>query len=176
MKDQTVSLSGDGSTEPVTGQIVGKGGKRKVEGGMGREPEDAQSWSVGKGGRGKVDGGSTAGTCADDPRREVELEFPDWFSAKQEVAAGMLIEGFSTAVAAEAAGVCRSTVWRWMNKDTDFMAFVLSERGKQNSAVKQGGGAVALLTAEAVAKAIERRDGRAAFGLLRALGVVGRKW
>jgi hypothetical protein len=32
MKDQTVSLSGGGSEEPATGQILGKDGKVKVKG------------------------------------------------------------------------------------------------------------------------------------------------
>ena len=72
---------------------------------------------------------------------------PETLSASQGLALAALLSGKTMTSAAQAAGVNRTTVWRWLHDDPDFLAFYNAARSEMASSAEQS---LRLLSARAV--------------------------
>jgi hypothetical protein len=67
-------------------------------------------------------GGRVPLACYEDPPQETTDPTPSKLKVKQQLAITALLGGASQSAAAEAAGVDRSTLYRWMKRDAEFVA------------------------------------------------------
>jgi hypothetical protein len=67
-------------------------------------------------------GGRVPLACFEDPPQETTDPTPSKLKVKQQLAITALLGGASQSAAAEAAGVDRSTLYRWMKRDAEFVA------------------------------------------------------
>jgi hypothetical protein len=67
-------------------------------------------------------GGSLPYACDEKPHEETTDPTPSKLKVKQQLAITALLGGASQSAAAEAAGVDRSTLYRWMKRDAEFVA------------------------------------------------------
>jgi hypothetical protein len=72
---------------------------------------------------------------------------PETLTSAQGIALASLLAGKTMTTAARAAGVNRSTVWRWLHNDPEFIAFYNSARVEMSLSVQQS---LRLISAQAV--------------------------
>ncbi len=99
------------------------------------------------------------------------IAFPPGFPEEQKQALAALLAGASMAGAAQAAGVHRATVKRWLNDGGEFRNTLRVEQGKKLGRARTQARAIAAEAADVVARAIRGGDVRAAIVVLKALGV-----
>lgn len=96
----------------------------------------------------------------------------DRLTVQQHSVLALLASGQSVAAAAETAGICRGTVYRWLNGDPNFKAAYNAWR---RETLELASARLAKLSDEAVgvvAHALQSRDARTAVTVLRGLGLL----
>jgi len=93
-------------------------------------------------------------------------------SPNQLIAIESLISGKSMTAAAEAAGVNRATLWRWLHKDPDFQATLNSYKKDAVEQVQAQLAGLSTLAISAVKKALQAGDAKTGLALLRGLGAL----
>jgi phage terminase small subunit len=106
----------------------------------------------------------------DDPMQHNATEFD--VPANQRLAIEALVAGKNMTAAAQAAGVTRATLWRWMNKDADFQAALNSYKRELFEQVETQAVGLAKLAIEAVEKALREGDAKTGLAVLRGLGML----
>jgi len=86
-----------------------------------------------------------------------------------------LLGGARITAAAEASGVDRTTVHRWLREDWHFQAALNRGRRELKDAIEARLLCLAEQAAETVEQAIQRGDSRAALSLLKGLGLLGKQ-
>jgi hypothetical protein len=92
--------------------------------------------------------------------------------ANQRMAIEALVAGKNMTTSAEAAGVTRATLWRWLNKDPEFQAALNSYKREVCEQVETQTVGLAKLAIEAVENALRSGDARTAIAVLRGLGIL----
>ena len=96
-------------------------------------------------------------------------------SPAQERAAEALVAGSTITAAAEAAGVTRQTVHRWLRESFPFQAYLNAARRDLREEVENRLQALATEAIDAVSHAVREGDARAGLALLRGLGLLDGK-
>ncbi len=94
----------------------------------------------------------------------------DGLSPAQELALDALLAAKSVVEAAQAAGVSRTTLHRWLRDDCVFIASLNESRGALHSHVRTKLLALASAATETVERAISEGDAKTAVALLRGMG------
>lgn len=97
----------------------------------------------------------------------------DMLDTQQVTAIERLISGDTVTAAAAEAGVDRSTVYRWLKEDAEFVAELNRRRSDLLDAVQERLCGAALAAAETVESAVKAGDLQAALVVLRGLGFLG---
>lgn len=92
--------------------------------------------------------------------------------ANQRLAIEALVSGKNMTAAAQAAGVSRATLWRWMNKDAEFQAALNSYKREVLEQVETQAVGLAKLAIEAIEKALRDGDAKTGIAVLRGLGML----
>lgn len=105
------------------------------------------------------------------PRNELQQDATEFeISAPQRRAIEAMLPGKSLTDAAKAAGVNRSTLWRWLNKDAEFQSALNSYKREAFDQLSMRTTALASLAISAVESALRAGDEKAGIAVLRGLG------
>jgi hypothetical protein len=105
------------------------------------------------------------------PRNELQQDATDFeISAQQRRAIEAILSGNTMTDAAKTAGVNRSTVWRWMNKDAEFQSALNSYKREALDQLSMRTTALASLAISAVEAALRAGDEKTGIAVLRGLG------
>lgn len=105
------------------------------------------------------------------PRNELQQDATEFqISTQQRRAIEAILVGKSMTEAAKAAGVNRSTLWRWLNRDPEFQAAFNSYRREAYDQLQSQTTGLASLAISAVEAALRGGDEKTGLAVLRGLG------